>query len=360
MEQHHILVVDDIEQNYLILQVILGKDYQLSWASSGLKALDMLKRGESKPDLILLDVMMPQLNGFETCQRLKESYITRNIPVIFMTALGEVRDEECGFEVGAVDYIVRPVNPGIVRARVKTHLALYDQQRELQRLVNERTEEIRHTQEVVIECLGRAAEYKDNETGRHVVRMSWYAYILAKAVGMDEQDAETLRQAAPMHDIGKIRIPDEILKCKGRLSADQMSLMKEHASYGAQLIGDHDSDLLKMAKTVALSHHEKWDGTGYPNGSQGDEIPLISRIVTIADVFDALTSRRPYKDAWSIDDAICYIEDKAGKDFDPELAPLVRESLPQIMQIYQQYADEEPEKGQDIAQWPEGEFAVRR
>ncbi len=340
MEPAHLLIVDDSEQNRLILQAVLEEFYCLSFACDGPEALDKARDRKHKPDLILLDIMMPGMDGFIVCERLKGDYLTREIPIIFVTALGEVRDEARGFEVGAVDYITKPIHPAIVRARVKTHLALYNQQRELQRLVEERTREIRDTQEAVVERLGRAAEYKDNETGKHVIRMSHYAQILGLAAGMSEQDAKTLMLAAPMHDIGKIRVPDQILKRKGSLNTQELELMREHAKFGAEIIGDHHSELLKMARIIALSHHEKWDGSGYPYGLRGDEIPLVARIVAIADVFDALTSKRPYKEAWSIDDALDYIENQAGEHFDPGLTPLLRENLGAVMEIYRAHAEQ--------------------
>lgn len=339
-ESPRVLVVDDSEQNRLILSSVLEPDYQVETLAS---ATELLQRAsqQPKPDLVLLDVMMPVMNGFRACELLKEDYRSRDIPVIFVTALGEVRDEAYGFEVGAVDYITKPINPAIVRARVKTHLALYDQTRELRRMVRERTREIHETQVAVIERLGRAAEFKDNETGRHVLRMSEYARIIAIATGMSEEDAETLKLAAPMHDIGKIKIPDNILRCVGKLDEEDMAVMRGHPEFGAEIIGEHHSELLQMARTVALSHHEKWDGSGYPLGLAGSEIPLVARIVAIADVFDALTSRRPYKSAWSVDDALAYIESRAGEHFDPNLAPLLRENLTAVMEVFHHYADED-------------------
>jgi len=338
MEKQTILVVDDGLDNHLIMKTILEDDYHLLYAERGKQALSIARF--EKPDLILLDVMMPDMDGFETCRHLKENLLTRSIPVLFITALGEVRDEAHGFEVGGVDYITKPVNPSLVRARVKTHLALYDQKRELQRMVADATKEIRETQLVVIERLGRAAEFNDNETGKHVIRMSHYSRILAVALGMSEKDADTLKLAAPMHDVGKIRIPDNILKRKGSLDHDEMEMMREHTRFGAELIGNHHSELLQVARTVALSHHEKWDGTGYPDGLSGEEIPLVSRIVAIADVFDVLTSKRPYKEAWPIERAIEYIESRAGAHFDPNITPLLRSELDKIMAVYECYAED--------------------
>ena len=358
MDKQKILIVDDMKDNHLILNTILEKDYALLFAEEGMQAISIARH--EKPDLILLDIMMPGIDGFETCRRLKHDLLTRAIPVIFVTSLGEVRDEAAGFDVGGVDYITKPVNPALVRARVKTHLALYNQNRELQRKVEEATREIRETQMIVIERLGRAAEYHDNETGKHVIRMSLYSRILGLAYGMTPEDAYTLQLAAPMHDIGKIKIPDEILKRRGALSPREMELMRGHTRFGAEIIGQHHSELLNMARTVAMTHHEKWDGTGYPDGLEGEDIPLVSRIVAIADVFDALTSRRPYKEAWSVDDAINYIEGRAGSHFDPNITPLLRQELDRIMEVYLQYAEDITSLAPDMDKVDEQSLTVRR
>lgn len=338
MKRQCVLVVDDMPEILLVARTILDRQYEVIEADSGEHAISIARA--VKPDLILLDIVMPGMDGYETCKRLKEDYRTRAIPVIFVTALGEVKDEAYGFEVGAVDYITKPANPALLRARVKTHLALYDQKRELQRMVDQATEEIRETQKIVIERLGRAGEIRDNETGKHVIRMSLYSRVLALALGMSEEDANTLQLAAPMHDIGKITIPDAILRNKEALSEHDMERMRAHTLHGAEIIGEHHGDLLKIARTVAMSHHEKWDGTGYPDGLKGEEIPLVSRIVAIADVFDALTSKRPYKEPWPVEQALLYIESRAGTHFDPEITPLLRKNLASIMEIYDRYADD--------------------
>ncbi len=187
--------------------------------------------------------------------------------------------------------------------------------------------------------LGRAAEYKDNETGLHVIRMSWYTYELALAAGMSEADAHLLLNAAPMHDIGKIGIADDILKKKGRLTDEEMAIMRNHCEIGAMIIGDDDSELLQLAKLVAMTHHEKWDGSGYPNGLAGEAIPRVGRIVALADVFDALTSERPYKQAWSVEDTVAFIEDQSGRHFDPHLVPLFVGIMDKILTIKQRYAE---------------------
>ena len=317
MDNATVLVVDDTPENIDILVGILGGDYKVKVAIDGPKALALANK--SAPDLILLDVMMPGMNGYEVCKRLKQDPLTSHIPVIFVTALADVADETQGFELGAVDYITKPVSAPVVKARVKTHLALYDQKRLLEEEVKSRTKELEETRFEIIRRLGRAAEYKDNETGLHVIRMSHYAKLLAQQAGLPDKYCELIYNAAPMHDIGKIGTPDSILKKPAKLDADEWKEMQRHAEIGAEIIGDHKDPLLEMAKRIALSHHEKWDGSGYPNGLSGTDIPIEGRIVAIADVFDALTSIRPYKKAWTIEDTMNLIESESGKHFDPEL-----------------------------------------
>ncbi len=227
-----------------------------------------------------------------------------------------------------------------MQARVRTHLALYDQSRELDRLVKERTEKLHWSRRQIIQDLGRAAEYKDNETGLHIMRMSNYTRLLAQALGLNENEVELLYNAAPMHDIGKIGIPDHILLKPGKLDAQEWEIMQTHAAIGAEIIGDvHDSSLLRMASTVALTHHEKWNGTGYPNNLAGEDIPIEGRIVAVADVFDALTSERPYKKAWSIEDTCEFLRQEAGKHFDPQLTPLFLDLIPEVLKIKEKYAE---------------------
>jgi putative two-component system response regulator len=318
----------------------LRDEYVVKAAINGEMALKIVQK--SQPDLILLDVMMPGIDGFEVCRQLKANYITRHIPVIFVTAMIGTDDEIKGLSLGAVDYITKPISPPIVRARVKTHLALADQNLELEHKVQERTKQLEETRLQIIQRLGRAAEYKDNETGLHVIRMSLYAYELAIAAGMSEADANLLKHAAPMHDIGKIGIPDEILKKKGRLNDEELIIMRTHSQIGAEIIGDDASDVLKLAKTVALTHHEKWDGTGYPNGLAGEQIPSVGRIVAIADVFDALTSERPYKKAWTVTEAFSYMNEQAGSHFDPYLMAIFLSISDKILEIQHHYAETRP------------------
>ncbi|MET0025229.1 MAG: two-component system response regulator [Sedimenticola sp.] len=339
MNEQSILVVDDIPDNIEVLRGVLKPHYVVMAAINGEKALEIASGG-LPPDMILLDVMMPGMDGYEVCRRLKENPRTAHIPVIFVTAKDEIENEELGLDLGAVDYITKPIRPRIVLARVKTQLALYDQNRTLERKVRERTALLNQTRLQIIQRLGRAAEYKDNETGMHIMRMSNYSRLLARDVGMDADWVELLYNAAPMHDIGKIGIPDSILLKPGKLDPDEWTTMMTHCEIGAMIIGRHsDSELLRLARTVALTHHEKWDGSGYPNGMAGEHIPMAGRIVAIADVFDALTSVRPYKHAWPVSEAVDWMRGQSGRHFDPDLVARFLTLLPEIETIMKQYAD---------------------
>ena len=328
-----LLVVDDEAANLQLLRQILQNDYALLFAKDGARALELAR--QERPALILLDVMMPGMSGHDTCRQLKAAPLTAAIPVIFVTALNDMRDELSGFEAGAVDYITKPLSPSIVRARVRTHLSLV------------RSEELKETRLQIVQRLGLAAEYKDNETGLHVIRMSHYARLLGVAAGMDEAAADDLLHAAPMHDVGKIGIPDRILQKPGKLDADEWAVMQTHARIGADIIGEHAAGgMLALAREIALSHHEKWDGSGYPNGLAGEAIPLAGRIVAVADVFDALTSVRPYKRAWPVPDAVGYLQAQQGSHFDARLVELFVQQLPAIDAIRLRWAEQEEHHAQ--------------
>lgn len=321
-----LLLVDDEPANLRVLKHVLGEKYSLVYAKNGVEALRVAQT--QLPDLILLDIMMPGMTGFEVCKELKRELITRAIPVIFVTALSDEQDEAEGFAVGGVDYITKPISPAVVQARVNTHLSLVQ------------ADELKRTRLQVVQRLGRASEYKDNETGMHVLRMSHYSKVLALAYGFSEQQAETLLHAAPMHDIGKIGIPDHIMLKPGKLTEEEFEVMKTHPQIGAEILGEADSDLLRIAKSVALTHHEKWDGTGYPNGLKAEDIPIEGRIVAIADVFDALTSKRPYKEAWSVEKTMDLIKRESGVHFEPKLVELLQANLPAILEIKERWKEE--------------------
>lgn len=324
-----ILVVDDVSTNLALCKKILHQaGYDTCFAQSGHEALERARA--ERPNLILLDVMMPEMDGYTVCRQLKLDAATRDIPVIFITAREDEAYEAEGFAAGAVDYILKPISAPRLLARVRNQLSLV------------RLEQLEKTQRLIVEKLGRAAEYKDNETGFHVIRMSHYCRILAIAAGLSQRQADLLFHAAPMHDVGKIGTPDHILLKEDRLNAQEWEVMKQHPLIGADIIGNHDIPLLQAAREIALTHHEKWDGSGYPKGLQGEDIPLFGRIVAIADVFDALVSRRPYKCRWSLQETCERLRQDAGTHFDPRLVELFlqRDTMTQVKAIYAQWPDD--------------------
>ncbi|QEP43957.1 two-component system response regulator [Ectothiorhodospiraceae bacterium BW-2] len=337
--QQTILVVDDTPNNLDLLGSILRHDYRVKTALNGDTALK-IARMQPKPDMFLLDVMMPEMDGYQLCRLLKADPSTAAIPVIFVTARSDSEGEERGFALGAVDYITKPVSPPLVKARVATHLALYDQRCDLERLVQQRTVELTESRMEIIKRLGRAAEFKDNETGLHVIRMSHYARIIATCMDQAPAWVELLFLAAPMHDIGKIGIPDRILLKPGRLDAEEWAVMRRHPEYGAGIIGSHHSELIQISHDIALTHHEKWDGSGYPQGLKGEAIPLAGRICAVADVFDALTTKRPYKEAWPLERALAVIDEGRGSHFDPAVVDAFHQGLEHCLLIREQYAEQ--------------------
>lgn len=326
-QQAKILVVDDEPLNLKVLKQVLQDNYRLSFAKNGMDALELVKK--EKPGLILLDVMMPGMTGFEVCRQLKSDPETNTIPVIFVTALADEADESEGFAAGGVDYINKPISPALVRARVKTHLSLVH------------IDELKRTHLELIQRLGRAAEFKDNETGMHVMRMSHVSGRLALQLGMDPYFSEQLIHAAPMHDIGKIGIPDHVLLKPGKLNDEELALMRKHPEMGAKILDNSTSPLIKLAHSVALYHHEKWDGSGYPFGLKGEAIPIEARIVAVADVFDALLNKRPYKEAWPVEAAVAEIESNRGKHFDPAIVDAMLQCLPDLLAINNNWLEED-------------------
>lgn len=325
IKKHSLLLIDDEATNLQLLRHTLQDEYRLVFAKDGKTALKLAQ--QEQPDLILLDIMMPDMSGYDLCEQLKNIQALRHVPIIFVTALSDSGDEEKGFALGAVDYITKPFNPAIVKARVRTHLSLVQ------------AEEVLETRLQIVQCLGKAAEYRDNETGMHILRISHFARTIAKAIGFSDEQADELLHAAPMHDVGKIGIPDAILLKPGKLTAEEWEVMRQHPAIGARIIGEHKSSLLQLAATIALCHHEKWDGSGYPNSLAGEDIPLEARIVSLVDVFDALTSVRPYKKAWPIEEALEFIRDQSGSHFDPMLVDVFMDCLPEILRIRDRWAD---------------------
>ncbi len=332
-----VLIVDDTIENIDVLEAILTDDYKIQAATRGKVALRIAQK--SQPDIILLDIMMPEMDGYEVCKKLKDNPLTSHIPVIFVTAMNEEKDEAKGFNVGAIDYITKPVSPIIVKARLRTHLALSNQQHELDIQVKEKTQELEQSRIDLVRRLGRAAEYKDNQTGLHVIRMSKYSKLIAIEYGLSEKVSTLIELAAPMHDVGKIGIDDNILRKPGKLNSEEWKKMKEHSVMGYEILGIHTDDLLNTASIMALQHHEKWNGEGYPNGLKGDEISLYARIVSVADVFDALTSLRPYKDRWEVGRAVKLISDEKGEQFDPLVVKAFINVKDEIIEIMNEYQD---------------------
>ena len=304
MPNRTLLIVDDEVTNLAILRQILEGDHKLVFARNGQEALVMVAKHH--PTLILLDVLMPGMNGYQVCQILKANPATEAIPVIFVTSQSDLGNEEQGFAVGCVDYLSKPVTPSLVRARVQAHLSLV------------RVTQLEKSHRDAIFMLGEAGHYNDNDTGVHIWRMAAYAKALARAVGWTAQEADLLELSAPMHDTGKIGVPDAVLGKPGPLNAQEWQVMQQHSQIGYDILSKSDAPIFKLAAEIALYHHEKWDGSGYPHGLAGEAIPQSARIVAVADVFDALTMRRPYKEPWSIEEAFATIRKGAGHHFDPK------------------------------------------
>ena len=313
-----ILIVDDDEVNIRLLERTLHKHYQVITAQDGQAALDFAVT--CQPNLILLDVLMPKMNGYEVCRRLK-SGAQAHIPVIFVSALDDNRNEKDGFDLGAVDYITKPICPEIVLRRVETHLSLIhiDTMDTLARSA--------------IEMLGEAGHYNDFDTGAHIWRMAAFTRAIAEASGWSMDERKMLELAAPMHDTGKVGIPHTILKAPRKLNQQEWEIMMTHSQIGYDILSISTNPVFQLAAEIALCHHEKWDGSGYPNGRTKTQIPSSSQIVAIADVFDALTAKRPYKEAWSIEAAVAEINQLSGSHFDPKLVKVFTKIVPEIETI---------------------------
>lgn len=341
-----ILIVDDQAPNVVLLEKILQADgyEQVTTTTDSRQVAELYAQHHF--DLVLLDLNMPYLTGFEVMQQLNELEPDNYVPILVLTAQPDMKTRLRALESGARDFLTKPFDRLEVLSRIRNmlevrmmHNQIRDQNRILEEKVQERTRELAETRFEIIRRLGRAAEYRDNETGLHIVRMSKYSQLLGRAAGMDEAQSELLLNASPMHDIGKIGIPDSILLKQGKLDPDEWKIMKMHPVIGAEILSGHQSELMSMASQIALAHHEKWDGSGYPGGLRGEEIPLEARVVAVCDVFDALTTARPYKKAWPVEEAIAYIDDNSGKHFDPELVKLCPDLLPEILAIRARYAE---------------------
>lgn len=345
-----VLIVDDQPANVKLLEKILeAAGYQHVMTTTDSREVEPLYR-EHRFDLILLDIRMPHLDGFEVLQRLQEVEHDSYIPVLVLTAQNDAETKLKALKAGAKDFVTKPFDRNEVLLRIANmlevrllHNQVTDQNRLLDQKVRERTRELKETRMEIIRRLGRAAEFRDNETGLHIIRMSKFSQTMALEVGMDEDMAELLLNASPMHDIGKIGIPDRILLKPGKLDAEEWEIMKSHSTIGAEILSGHDSELMLMAREIALNHHEKWDGSGYPHGLKGEDIPLVGRIVAISDVFDALTSERPYKKAWPVEEAVAEINRGAGHHFDPALVEAFNKVLPQVLEVREKYQETDSE-----------------
>lgn len=356
-----ILIVDDSPDSIALLSSLLKSDYRIKAAITGEKALEIAST-KDMPDLILLDIMMPGLDGYETCRRLKSNPETAGIPVIFLTAKTGNVDEERGFELGAEDYIIKPPSPAVLRARIRTHLRLKevrdflkDKNDYLEKEISRRTKEIGIIQDVNMIAMGSLAETRDNETGNHIRRTQRYIRILAEQLSdhprfkeqLTKDTIDRLCKSAPLHDIGKVGIPDHILKKPGKLDNEEFNVMKTHTTIGRDAILTAEKNLttsphssfLSLARDIAWSHHEKWDGTGYPQGFSGDAIPLAGRLMAIPDVYDALISERVYKRAFTHEEAIDIIKQGVGTHFDPDIARAFLDISSQYKEIADFFTD---------------------
>ena len=382
VSQKTVLIVDDTRENLTVIGQLLRPDYHVRVANSGQRALQVAD-SEPKPDLILLDVMMPEMDGYQVLQRLREQATTRDIPVIFVTAMNADEDEERGLSLGAVDYVTKPIKPALLLARVRAHLelksardALSRQNAELDAEVHRRMAENDLIKDFSLNALATLAEKRDNETGNHLRRTQAYIEALMEQLRdhprfsaelADPQARQRIAKAAPLHDIGKVGIPDAILLKPGKLTVAEFEIMKTHASIGAQAIGDairsvqaarlqshnahnaHDAaqtaqslDFLETTRQIAGSHHEKWDGSGYPEGIAGDAIPLAARLMALADEFDALMSKRHYKAAFTLADAVDIIRQGRGQHFDPDIADAFLALQDTFTNIANRFADAPP------------------
>ncbi len=346
MNQHEILIVDDKKENVQLLQKFIEEaGHRVRTALDGETAL--LSIAARPPDLILLDIKMPGMDGMEVCRRLQRDESTARIPVIFISALEDTRIKMEAFRAGGVDYITKPFSNEEVVARVSTHLQLNDYRRHLERKVEEGiaqikvlNQELDLTQSEMIVALGALLEERSKETGFHVVRVAEYSRLLAELRGLDETTCYLIHRAAPLHDAGKVAIPDHILHKEGPLDPDEWEIMKTHATRGYEIFKNSTRPILRMVALIAKEHHENWDGSGYPDGLAGEAISMAGRIVHLADVFDALANQRCYKKAWPIEEVFHFVEEKSGAMFDPELVRLLLQNRERFLDIMERYCDE--------------------
>jgi putative two-component system response regulator len=365
--KYTVLVVDDTADNLVLMSNLLKEVYRVKLASNGEKALQ-IARAENPPDLILLDIMMPGMDGYQVCAQLKAQDATCDIPVIFLTASNAQEDEQRGFELGAVDYITKPINPSIFMARVATQLRLKasadflrDNAAYLESVVERRTRTIQAVQDVTIRMMASLAETRDNETGNHIFRTQRYIRVIARCLQnhprfqryLNDTTINTLYKSAPLHDIGKIGIPDRILLKPGKLTPEEFEIMKTHTNLGRDVIAGAEAQVggvasfLACAREIAYSHHEKWDGSGYPQGLSGEDIPISARLMALADVYDALISRRVYKPPMPHADARSIILQGRGQHFDSDIVDAFLQCEDEFVAIAARFEDHFEEKAQE-------------
>jgi cyclic di-GMP phosphodiesterase len=334
-----ILVADDSEDVRSLFQTALKADYDVKLAQNGSEAL-VQANSEPLPDLILLDVQMPAPNGYEVCAQLKANPALCNIPVIFISARSDVKDQGKGLALGAVDYITKPFSTPLVLARLRNHLALYDQRRALEEQVQQRTDELHGTRRPIIRRMSRAMEYREGGLTQRVLRVSHYVKALATEIGMDSAMVDILFEAVPLYDIGKIGVPDYIVLKADHLNKVETAEMRKHPEIGAHIIGKHDNPLLATARLMALTHHERWDGKGYPKGLSGEAIPLVGRIVAIADAYEAMTATQRHRTPFHTHKAERQIIEASGTQFDPQLASAFKNIARDFEKIRRTFHDE--------------------
>ncbi|MEO5358062.1 MAG: response regulator [Nitrospirae bacterium YQR-1] len=341
-----ILIVDDQQSNVTLVEKMLKADgyKNILTTLDPRQVVDLYK--EYRPDLILLDLNMPFMDGFEVMTELRKIESNTYLSIMVLTAFTDRTIRVKALEYGAKDFLTKPFDRLEVLTRIKNmleirllHNKMMDYNKSLELEVQKRTRELKHTQLEIIRRLGRASEYRDNETGYHIIRMSQYCEVVARGAGLSKEHCELILHASPMHDVGKIGIPDNVLLKPSKLDPQEFEIMKTHTIKGGEILDNHDSEIMILAGTIALTHHEKWDGTGYPNGISGNDIPIEGRIVAICDVFDALTSKRPYKKAWSIEEAVAEIKKNSGTHFDPALVEVFVKHLDEIIKIKESYED---------------------
>ena len=335
-----ILAVDDATDLLALMAKALGTQYKVLTAADGGEAISAAQ-GDPRPDLILLDVEMPSVSGFEVCRALKAEPRTADIPVIFLTGKSEAQAQVEGLELGAVDYVTKPINAKVLMARVRMHLALSNQRHELERMVQERTAQLERTRTELILRLGRAMQMHETASaGNRAVRLAQYVKLVARAAGAKPQVCEAMAIAAPLHDVGKLGVPSEILQKKEKLSAPDWERIRRHPKIGADIIGEQDDPMLKLAHQVALTHHENWDGSGYPNGLKGDAIPWPGRVMAVVDTFESMTETQFYHEPRKPEDAAAEIERLSGKRYDPKVVEAFKAALPAMLKVREQLADE--------------------